>query len=264
MTEIHLCVLIADQRINKKSFYCLDDKDIADLILTVGPRSIFKKELKSLKACASTSDNSNKEEILLTDVKNIMNDVRQKIPQQDNKLNKFLRRKINDLETDKREVVGVFGRTGAGKSSLINAVIGERNLLPSGSVNACTSVMIKVEANEQNSTKYEADIEFITQEEWEEELWFSKNVLRESADRGRDEDEERDHKDIVEKLSVLYGEDWENKSPEELMNDKYFKEIPEFLESKRKMLTGQTVSRSQHLHKKPSYLPDSDILFRFM
>jgi len=60
-------------------------------------------------------------------------------------------------------VVGVFGRTGAGKSYLINTVIGERNLLPSGSVYACTSVMIKVEANEQNS-KYEADIEFITKE----------------------------------------------------------------------------------------------------
>ncbi|TNN25326.1 Nuclear GTPase SLIP-GC [Liparis tanakae] len=193
-----------------------------------------------------------------------MNDVQQKIPQQENKLNNFLRRKINDLETDKREVVGVFGRTGAGKSSLINAVIGERNLLPSGSGDACTSVMIKVEANEPNSTKYEADIEFITKEEWEEELWFSKNFLRETADRGRDKDEERDHKDIVEKLSVLYGEDWENKSPEELMDGKYFKEIPEFLLSKRKMLTGQTVSRSQHLHKKPSCLPDSDILFRFM
>ncbi|XP_056262160.1 nuclear GTPase SLIP-GC-like isoform X2 [Pseudoliparis swirei] len=275
------------QDIDKESFYCLDDKDIADLIPTVGPRSKFKKRLKLLKkeqktgnpevvdssaqACASTSDRSNQgkrrsglqgessqwqssnkrprfdtepgsykaEEILLSDVKNIMNFVHQKIPQQDNKLNNFLRRKINDLETDKREVVGVFGRTGAGKSYLINAVIGERNLLPSGSVNACTSVMIKVEANEQNS-KYEADIEFITKEEWEEELWFSKNFLRESADRGRDEDEEKDRKDIVEKLSVLYGEDWENKSPEELMDGKYFKEIPEFLLSKRKMLTGQT------------------------
>ncbi|XP_056263681.1 nuclear GTPase SLIP-GC-like [Pseudoliparis swirei] len=278
------------QDIDEENFYCLDDKDIADLIPTVGPRSKFKKKLKSLKeqktenpevvdssaqACASTSDKSNKgkrrsdlqgesspwqspikkprvtgsyirEEILLSDVKNIMNFVHQKIPQQDNKLNNFLRRKINDLETDKREVVGVFGRTGAGKSYLINTVIGEKNLLPSGSVNACTSVMIKVKANEQNS-KYEADIEFITKEEWKDELWFSKNFLRESADRGRDEDEERDRKDIVEKLSVLYGEDGENKSPEELMDGKYFKEIPEFLLSKRKMLTDET---AEELSKK--------------
>ena len=75
----------------------------------------------------------------------------------------YNRRKIRDLETDKREMVGVFGRTGAGKSYLINAVIGENNLLPSGSVSACTSVMIKVEANMLNS-KYQADIEFITKE----------------------------------------------------------------------------------------------------
>lgn len=68
-----------------------------------------------------------------------------------------------DLETDKRELVGVFGKTGAGKSSLINAVIGKKNLLPSGSVSACTSVIIKVEAN-MHSPKYEADIEFITKE----------------------------------------------------------------------------------------------------
>ena len=75
----------------------------------------------------------------------------------------FYRKKILDLETDKRELIGVFGKTGAGKSSLINAVIGVKNLLPSGSVRACTSVMIKVEANKENQ-KYVADIEFITKE----------------------------------------------------------------------------------------------------
>lgn len=67
------------------------------------------------------------------------------------------------MKTDKRELVGVFGKTGAGKSSLINAVTEQKKLLPSGSITACTSVMIKVEANMQNS-KYEAHIEFITKE----------------------------------------------------------------------------------------------------
>ena len=75
----------------------------------------------------------------------------------------YNRVKIRDLETDKRELIGVFGKTGAGKSSLINAIIEEKNLLPSGSVSACTTVMIKVEANMHNQ-KYEADIEFITKE----------------------------------------------------------------------------------------------------
>lgn len=75
-------------------------------------------------------------------------------------LNSFNRDKIKDLETEKRHLVGVFGRTGAGKSSLINAIINKEGLLPSGSVSACTSVMIKVEAT--NGSKYEAHIEFIT------------------------------------------------------------------------------------------------------
>ncbi len=67
------------------------------------------------------------------------------------------------MEIDKRELVGVFGKTGAGKSSLINAVIQEENLLPTGIISACTSVMIEVEANTE-SQKYEAHIKFITEE----------------------------------------------------------------------------------------------------
>lgn len=65
------------------------------------------------------------------------------------------------METPRKEMVGVFGKTGAGKSSLINAIIGAKNLLPSGRVTACTSVVTKVEANEGHSD-YVAEIEFIT------------------------------------------------------------------------------------------------------
>uniref|UniRef100_A0A671XYZ7 Nuclear GTPase SLIP-GC-like n=1 Tax=Sparus aurata TaxID=8175 RepID=A0A671XYZ7_SPAAU len=162
--------------------------------------------------------------------------VQQRLPNQDSNINRFLRNKISDLETDKRVLVGVFGKTGAGKSSLINAVIGEKNLLPSGSISACTSVMIKVEAN-MKSPKYEADIEFITKEEWKDELWSLLNFLGDNADVGNDQDEEEDYRDIDEKLSAVYGEEWRNKSADDLMDNKYFKEIPEFLQSKRKILT---------------------------
>ncbi|XP_068574328.1 nuclear GTPase SLIP-GC-like isoform X2 [Cebidichthys violaceus] len=275
-----LIPIFEEHEIDKESLYCLDDQEIADWIPIMGPRSKFKKRLKLLKeqntenpetvdssaqVCPSTSDTSDKgkrkldlqgessqcqpptrkqrlankpgsysEKIILSDVKDIMSCVRQKIPPQDNKLNMFLTKKICDLKTDKREVVGVFGKTGAGKSSLINAVIEVKNLLPSGDVSACTSVMIKVEANTHNS-KYEADIEFITKEEWKDELWFSKNFLGDNADQDDD-----DYQDIVEKLSALYGEDWKNKSPDDLIDGKYFKEIPEFLLSNEKNLTVET------------------------
>ncbi|KAK5914072.1 hypothetical protein CgunFtcFv8_008538 [Champsocephalus gunnari] len=218
-----------EQHIDKEALYELDDQTIAELIPIVGTRLKFKKRLKLLLEEQNTTDpetsessvqckwefdeeavfaqvcpspnkandegkrrldlqgessqgqsparkrprediqGSYTEEVILSDVKNIMRCVRQKLPNQDDKLNKFLKNSIKYLETDKREVVGVFGRTGAGKSSLINAVIGVKDLLPSGDISACTSVMIRVEANMHNP-KYEAEIEFITKEEWKEEL----------------------------------------------------------------------------------------------
>ncbi|XP_042337675.1 nuclear GTPase SLIP-GC-like, partial [Plectropomus leopardus] len=162
--------------------------------------------------------------------------VHNKLPNQDNNLIKFLKKKIGDLETDKRELIGVFGRTGAGKSSLINAVIGEKNLLPSGSINACTSVMIKVEANMMNQ-KYEAEIEFIAKEEWKDEMWSFINFLRENEDEQNDLEDDDEYRDTVERLCAVYGEEWNNIPRENLMDNKYFKEIPEFLNSKTKLLT---------------------------
>nr|XP_033500421.1 nuclear GTPase SLIP-GC-like isoform X1 [Epinephelus lanceolatus] len=175
------------------------------------------------------------EETILSKVEEIMDDVQDKLPDQDNKLHQFLKKKIKDLEIDKRELVGVFGRTGAGKSTLINTVIGEKNLLPSGSVSACTSFMIKVEANMQK--QYEAEIEFITEEEWKDELWSLLNFLGDDADQEDDQEDDEDYHDTVDKLSALYGEEWRDKSPENLMENKYFEEVPEFLHSEKKRLT---------------------------
>uniref|UniRef100_A0A669CES3 Dynamin N-terminal domain-containing protein n=1 Tax=Oreochromis niloticus TaxID=8128 RepID=A0A669CES3_ORENI len=172
------------------------------------------------------------ESIILSDVKNTMTFVHARLNDQD-KLSAFLKKKISDLEIDKRELVGVFGKTGAGKSSLINAIIKEKNLLPSGSVNACTSVMTKVEANTRSS-KYEAEIEFITKEEWKDELWSFRQFLDNNENQEKEDDD--DYRDAVEKLSALYREEWKEKSSENLMENKYFKEIPEFLQSRRKIL----------------------------
>ncbi|XP_030591960.1 nuclear GTPase SLIP-GC-like [Archocentrus centrarchus] len=270
-----------DEEITEESFYELNDELIDKLIPKMGPGLKFKKRLKQLKEkqhanqetvhCSaqvfpSTSeegkrkfenqDKSSKQQpspkrrcsskprpfsetFILSDVKDIMRKVRTRLHDQD-KLNVFLKKKISDLKTDKRELVGVFGKTGAGKSSLINAIIEEKNLLPSGSVSACTSVMIKVEAN-MHSSNYEADIEFITTEEWKDELWPWQQILGDNENRKIEADD--DYRDITEKLSALYGEEWKQRSIENLMDSKYFKEIPEFLQCKRKILTCESADK---------------------
>lgn len=71
-------------------------------------------------------------------------------------------------------------------------------------------------------------------------MWSLLNFLRDNADKDKEDDDDY-HDD--EKLSAVYGEEWKDKSPENLMDDKYFREIPEFLLSKRKILTCESVSK---------------------
>ncbi len=65
-----------------------------------------------------------------------------------------------------------------------------------------------------------------------------------------DQEDDDDYRETVEKLSVLYGEEWRNKFQEDPKDNKYFKkEIPEFLKSERKILTRQSVSKVQQMWK---------------
>ncbi|XP_048258235.1 nuclear GTPase SLIP-GC-like [Haliotis rufescens] len=82
--------------------------------------------------------------------------------------------------------VAVYGDTGAGKSSLLNALLDQPSLLPTaGMGRACTSVVIKIEEN-KTSSDFEADIEFLTAEEWKKEL----NVLKHDLDQSDSDNEE--------------------------------------------------------------------------
>ncbi|KAF4100991.1 hypothetical protein G5714_019187 [Onychostoma macrolepis] len=117
--------------------------------------------------------------------------------------------KINKMNTvnRKKETIGIFGKSGEGKSYLLSAILGKRNLLPSGCFGACTAVLTQVEANLTDSN-YTAEIELFSKEEWEEQLNKLHTIVSdENAERNED------FEIAEEKITALYGAD----AVEELM-----------------------------------------------
>ncbi|XP_039596731.1 nuclear GTPase SLIP-GC-like [Polypterus senegalus] len=124
--------------------------------------------------------------------------------------------------------VGIFGKTGAGKSSLINALLNEINLLPTSGQKACTSCIVEVKAHEDlfNET-YKAEIEFISKEDWIKELKTLVECCQidNDQDMSDSDDEDQDGEDsegemAKEKLTAVYGEEGPSKSYDELVNIK--------------------------------------------
>ncbi|XP_045194118.2 uncharacterized protein LOC123549787 [Mercenaria mercenaria] len=82
------------------------------------------------------------------------------------------RRELLDIEKRlqfPKTVIAVVGDTGAGKSSLMNAILDHRSVLPTSGIRACTAVVVEV-VNNIASSNFEADIEFLQRQEWMEEL----------------------------------------------------------------------------------------------
>ena len=68
-----------------------------------------------------------------------------------------------------KTVVGVVGATGAGKSSVINAMLDEERLVPTNCMRACTAVVTEISYN-QEDIQYRAEVEFIGRQDWAKEL----------------------------------------------------------------------------------------------
>ncbi|XP_049721639.1 nuclear GTPase SLIP-GC [Elephas maximus indicus] len=123
--------------------------------------------------------------------------------------------------------IGLFGGTGAGKSSLINAIIQQEMFLPVSGENICTSCIVQVSSG--CCDQYEAKIHFLSDQEWKEELKNLTKLLHETEELGREEDA-WDRDDAVEeaiwKLQVLYGNGAESKNYEELLRAKPKGKIP--------------------------------------
>ncbi|KAL0020935.1 hypothetical protein WJX79_001191 [Trebouxia sp. C0005] len=60
--------------------------------------------------------------------------------------------------------IGVLGDTGAGKSSTINCLLGEENVLPVNGMRACTACVVEI--SYISSSVYEGTVECMTRDEW--------------------------------------------------------------------------------------------------
>ncbi|XP_050992062.1 nuclear GTPase SLIP-GC-like isoform X2 [Labeo rohita] len=142
-----------------------------------------------------------------------------------------------DKGSRKKATIGIFGKSGEGKSSLLSAILGKQELLPSGCFGACTAVVTQVEANLTDSN-YTAEIEFFSEKEWEKELKDLFRYLKDDSE-GRNED----LVDIaVEKITALYGDDADQKTLEELQNDEKFAEIETSLSTSKKIISNSKLS----------------------
>ncbi|XP_035887934.1 nuclear GTPase SLIP-GC isoform X2 [Phyllostomus discolor] len=119
--------------------------------------------------------------------------------------------------------IGLFGSTGAGKSSLINAIIQQAMFLPVSGESICTSCVVQVSSG--CCEQYEAKIHLLSDQEWKEELKNLTKLLHRT-----EELDEWDRDDAVEeavwKLRMLYGVGAERKSYEELLRAKPRGKIP--------------------------------------
>ena len=78
---------------------------------------------------------------------------------------------IHDVQSQavrSKTIVGVVGATGAGKSSVINAMLDEDRLLPTNCMRACTAVVTEISWHDMDG--YRAEIEFISRADWQKML----------------------------------------------------------------------------------------------
>jgi hypothetical protein len=79
---------------------------------------------------------------------------------------------LQDHKVETPTIIGVVGSTGAGKSSVINALLEEERLVPTNCMRACTAVVTEISWNSSDDTqaRYRADVELIQATDWETDL----------------------------------------------------------------------------------------------
>ncbi|KAK3398289.1 hypothetical protein B0T20DRAFT_453071 [Sordaria brevicollis] len=137
---------------------------------------------------------------------------------------------ISDLESrakPTRTIVGVVGNTGAGKSSVISAVLDEERLLATNCMRACTASPTEISYNYSNDPDelYRAEVEFITAAEWLKELQdLYSDLLDGNGEVSRESSNEDSEAGIAyAKIKAVYPrlvkETMPRHNPVELVND---------------------------------------------
>ncbi|KAF5499240.1 Nuclear GTPase SLIP-GC [Colletotrichum fructicola] len=91
-------------------------------------------------------------------------------------------------------IIGVFGNTGDGKSSTINALLGEGSLLPTNCMRACTACVTEISFNHDDDSEkpYRAEIDFVCAEVWQSEIETFLKEIAVNSDGFEDDDENPD------------------------------------------------------------------------
>ncbi|EME49943.1 hypothetical protein DOTSEDRAFT_50105 [Dothistroma septosporum NZE10] len=145
-------------------------------------------------------------------------------------------KQINTVRKDAartRTVVGVVGNTGAGKSSVINAMLEEERLVPTNCMRACTAVVTELSYNDSADPrmKYRAEIEFIRPEDWQKELHILyKEIIDESGGLSREISNPASDAGVAyAKIRAVYHkltrEDLTRTNPDALMTHKHVRNV---------------------------------------
>ncbi|KAI8949489.1 hypothetical protein F4801DRAFT_403829 [Xylaria longipes] len=104
-----------------------------------------------------------------------------------------------------RTIIGVVGGTGHGKSSLINALLGEEKLVPTSCFGACTAVVTEISWNDSADHPYIAEVEFVSAEDWDRELEYLFHDLGASSGEASNEGQFEDDASIAwAKIKAVY------------------------------------------------------------
>lgn len=109
---------------------------------------------------------------------NMLNELESVFKSQKSAENEYWVKYINDTRNKYKEpctIIAILGMTGAGKSSVINAVLMEEGIVPTSNWRACTSVVTEIRYRPQHG--YDGEIEFMSPEEWRKILIAIFNAL---------------------------------------------------------------------------------------